>query len=1370
MMKDKDKTKEQLINELVELRQRVAELRAADAERMWVEGALRESEERFQQVAENAQEWIWEVDTHGLYTYASPIVEKILGYKPEEVVGKKHFYDLFHPEDREELKRAAFEAFAQKQPFREFVNRNVRQDGGTVWLSTSGVPVFDEEGNLLGYRGADTDITERRQAERALEQRASQLATVGEIGRQIVSILEPDELLNQIVNLLEDAFGYRYVYIFLLDEDSRELVLRAGAGATGRVLEGTRIAVEARSINACVARTGRPLVANDVSNQPTYLRLEKVADTRSELAVPIKVKDQVIGTLDVQSMELNAFDESDLFTLQALASQAGIAIENARLYEEAQQRIGELSGLHEISQAFSSMTDVRETYGELTRRMVRLIGCQMCTIATYDHRTREIRAQPPGYGAPDELVQSLCYKVDGPVRDAWNFRLQGPLLVNDVAQIPDFFSQWVEGFDLFNLLIVPMTHEGRITGLVYAANKPGGFAGDDSKLLTIFAGQAAVIIEDARLYEETKRWAEEMTSVYNISVATTSTLSLDEVLRSVCDQVSRLMDVSSFYIALYDADRKELSFELALDEGAPVGKFTRKIANGAGLSGWIVQSKQPLLIKNAEREELPAGAIVVGLPTRSWLGVPLLYRDQVVGVMGVQSYQPHAFDEDDQRLLSTIAAQVAIAIENARLFAETKRRANGLALLLDTSTAISSTLNLDQILETVAQQITTALVATFCRISLLDEAGENMVVIRAASPVRGQGAEDSLGRRCPLDVIPWHRQVIETGQPVILRQDMPELALSDEEREMALSKEVRSAALIPLIVGGRVLGVISLGEERSWERSPFSPEKVELCQSIARQAAVAIENAHLYEETQQRLQELAILMESGATVVSAFDLKELLGKVAELMALSIGVEACGISSWKKGEGVVCTLAEYSSAGRVVEGGGAYRLDDYPATAQLLYSGQPFQVRADDPTADERERIFLAEWPMKSLLALPIAGESGVVGLLELYDSERTRTFSPEEIARGQAWAEQMASFVEKVPTLRREGEKEFSRALRQLAVRAMHDLDLAWCVMSRWDRAGERVVTLAECGDVIWPREAGASYRLADYPATARVLYRRQALVVRLDDPTADERERALLEEGGWGAMLALPMLVRDEVIGLAEFFDRRARTFTTAEIELSQTLANQAAIALENAWAQEELQRSFEKLQRTLEGTVNALVSAIEMKDRYTAGHQRRVAQLACAIASEMDLPEEQIEGLRMAGLIHDLGKINVPAEILSKPGRLNDIEYGLVKAHSETGYDVLKTIDFPWPVAQIVLQHHERMDGSGYPQGLSGDEILLEAKILAVADVVEAMASFRPYRPTLGIDKALEEISQNGGILYDPEVVGVCLKLFTEEGFEFE
>jgi putative two-component system response regulator len=209
-----------------------------------------------------------------------------------------------------------------------------------------------------------------------------------------------------------------------------------------------------------------------------------------------------------------------------------------------------------------------------------------------------------------------------------------------------------------------------------------------------------------------------------------------------------------------------------------------------------------------------------------------------------------------------------------------------------------------------------------------------------------------------------------------------------------------------------------------------------------------------------------------------------------------------------------------------------------------------------------------------------------------------------------------------------------------------------------------------------------------------------------------------------------------------------------TKEVELKRAEAEEANI----------------DLQKALEATINIIAKTAEMRDPYTAGHQRRTATLAKAIAAEMGLSGQQIEGVFMAGVVHDLGKISVPAEILTKPGRLSDVEFSLISTHSQTAYELLKTISFPWPIAQIVYQHHERLDGSGYPQGLLADQILLEAKVLCVADAVEAMASDRPYRPAKGVDVALEHIQEEKGTLYDPDAVDTCVRLFNEKGYQLD
>ncbi|HNY50806.1 MAG TPA: PAS domain S-box protein [Smithella sp.] len=237
---------------------------------------------------------------------------------------------------------------------------------------------------------------------------------------------------------------------------------------------------------------------------------------------------------------------------------------------------------------------------------------------------------------------------------------------------------------------------------------------------------------------------------------------------------------------------------------------------------------------------------------------------------------------------------------------------------------------------------------------------------------------------------------------------------------------------------------------------------------------------------------------------------------------------------------------------------------------------------------------------------------------------------------------------------------------------------------------------------------------------------------------------------------------------------DGNWRTFELVASNLVRGNVVKAAIInlrdiTERKQTEEKLQQTLNSLKKAVSATVQVLVSALEARDPYTAGHQFRSANLACAIGKEMGLTENMIEGIRMAGTIHDIGKMAIPTEILTKPSKLTHIEYTLIKEHSKIGYEMLKGVESSWPLAQIVHQHHERMDGTGYPRNMKGEEILLEARVMAVADVVEAMASHRPYRPSLGIEFALEEIEKNKGILYDDVVADACLKLFREKEYRF-
>ncbi len=289
--------------------------------------------------------------------------------------------------------------------------------------------------------------------------------------------------------------------------------------------------------------------------------------------------------------------------------------------------------------------------------------------------------------------------------------------------------------------------------------------------------------------------------------------------------------------------------------------------------------------------------------------------------------------------------------------------------------------------------------------------------------------------------------------------------------------------------------------------------------------------------------------------------------------------------------------------------------------------------------------------------------------------------------------------------------------------------------------------------DINMPGESGLDlvrHVLAEFPQTAAVM------VTAVNNPEVAE---LALEIGAYDYIIK-PFERNSVLISVANALRRR-------RLEVENRLYRQKleAIVSQRTAA---LNETLNKLQKTLRGTVQAIALTVEARDPYTSGHQKRVGALGAAIAREMDLPQDQIEAIRISGQIHDLGKISIPAEILSKPSRLSDDEFSLVKTHPRVGFNILKPVEFPWPVAKIILQHHERLDGSGYPQGLKAEAILVEARILAVADVIEAMSSHRPYRPALGLDRALEEINQNRGCLYDPAVVDACLKIFSQRKYD--
>jgi PAS domain S-box-containing protein/putative nucleotidyltransferase with HDIG domain len=396
---------------------------------------------------------------------------------------------------------------------------------------------------------------------------------------------------------------------------------------------------------------------------------------------------------------------------------------------------------------------------------------------------------------------------------------------------------------------------------------------------------------------------------------------------------------------------------------------------------------------------------------------------------------------------------------------------------------------------------------------------------------------------------------------------------------------------------------------------------------------------------------------------------------------------------------------------------------------------------DLPPEAAMEKECLKSLSIRSLLVVPMVYNKKLVGFLGFHTVRRQKTWAEDYISLLNILGEIFANALER---------KRTEEALRDSEEKYRSIFESFYDVYFRTDMDG-RITIISPS---IMYRTGYSPDEFIGQSAGIIYLHPRDSVMVR----------KELLQRG---------------IIDGREL-QVRAKNGTVMDVSLTARLVlgkNGIPVAMEGILhditerkrAEESLKMSLEKLERAVEGTIEALARMAELRDPYTAGHQRRVSRLACAIAEEMGIEGQDMDGIRMAGAIHDLGKIYVPAEILSKSGGISELEFTIIKHHPQVAYDILSAIEFPWPLADIVVQHHERLDGSGYPNGTTGRNILLHARILAVADVVEAMASHRPYRPALGMDKAMEEIANNSGVLYDKDVVKACHRVIAN-GFQFD
>jgi GAF domain-containing protein len=722
---------------------------------------------------------------------------------------------------------------------------------------------------------------------------------------------------------------------------------------------------------------------------------------------------------------VGALDEDDLTFVQRLADHAAIAIENARLHAETQQRLQEQVALRTAGEVISSALDLDIVLSRIAEQMARTVDATSAYICDYDLESGNstvIAEYISAHAAPQERLSDLgsVYPEDEEGFISVLAREDYDISYIDDPGLSDQEQVHMEEYGAKTILYVPFRIRGQVIGFVelWESRRRRVFTPDEIALCQGIAHQAAFAIENARLYQESRRRAEDMALLYQVSLTISSHLALDQVLEAIYAQMQRVWDPPVFFIALYDAAEDALDFAIYVDRGERLASFRQRLVEKAGFSAWIVRNRQPLLIRDWQKESStsPVKGIPIGDVTRSWLGVPLLAGDEVVGVMSVQDYAPGAFGQEHERFLSTIASEVVIAIENARLYQQSEAyaqelavRAERLALVNRISTAVNSTLDLDEILETATRQMAQAFQVKQAGTVLLEgETGYGRLVAEYRERARPRG--DDL--RIPVRGNPSMERVILTRQPLVIA-DASTDPLAEGIRDVLQARGIHSMLIVPLVVQDKVIGTIGL-DAIDGPRA-FTPDEIDLAQTLANQVSLAVENVRLYQETQQRLREVTLLFDTSAAVSKTLDLDTVLQTTAEEIAAALDADGCTIAIWDQEENALVTQLDYSTDPGALAPeppGARYSLEQHPTLSRVLDEQQTVVLQAGHLEADAPAAAWLDRRNAGSALWVPMVARDKAFGLLELLQAGQARKFTANEIRLCQTLANQAAAAID----------------------------------------------------------------------------------------------------------------------------------------------------------------------------------------------------------------------------------------------------------------------------------------------------------------------------------------------------------------------
>jgi GAF domain-containing protein/two-component sensor histidine kinase len=1046
----------------------------------------------------------------------------------------------------------------------------------------------------------------------AEQRRAEEFRVISEVGQRIASILPVEQLLGEIAGVLRETLGYYLVGIALIEGD--ELVFKAGAGAVWEVdgFQPPRLKVGEEGITGWVAKTGEPSLVPDVTKEPRYYSLPEAGEIRSELAVPLKTKEAVIGVLHVQSDRQNAFDEHDLVVLQSLAHQAAMAIENARLFEAERRRQQEATLLAEMARLITSTLNLDEVLRLTAQYAIDVFRIDCCCVFLLDEESETLRPAvqiglevAPGAGGPEQAF-TPSEKLQRTV-----FEELAPLIIDDVPGDPHLFPEDVLGIQ--SALVVPLETGGRRIGLIQlATNRPEQrhFSVHEAELAQAMANQAAVAIDNARLFNAEQRRAEQFRVIGEVGRHVTSILSVEEILEQIVRSVNMTLGYHQVGIGLVEGA------EVVYRTG--VGAFWEQLEykpirvalDQEGISGLVTKTGEPVLVPDVSKE--PRYYPVPGdTKTRSEFVLPLKTKDAVIGVLAVSSERLDGFDETDLTVLQSLAHQAALALENARLFEAEQLRAEQFRVISAVGQRITSILEIDELLNQLTWLIKKAFDYHGVGIGLVE--GDELVFKAGAGSFWEDPEFETLSLKVGEEGITgW---VAANGEPLLVADVRQEARYYHPPVPQA--EKTRSELAVPMKAKGEVIGVLDVEGDQV---DAFDESDLVVIQSLANQAAIAIDNARLFDAEQRRAEQFRVITEVGRRITSILDIDEVLVEVVRLIQqafdydhVHIGLIEGDYVVYKHGAGELWEDPDF------VFQPNKLKVGEEGFTGWVAGTGEPLLV--PDVREDPRY-VWMVGSRTLSELTVPIRFKDKVIGVLNV-QSERANAFDEGDLVVLQSLANQAAVAIDNARLFeaeqrRAEQFRVISEVGRQTtSVMTVDELltEMAAVIQRGLDYyhvgigliEDDVVVSMAEVG------ASAAAYKAARLKVGQEGIWGWVANTgepLLVPDVSLDPRFHFVPGASDVRSHVCVPLKTKGAVIGVLSAESDQLDAFDDSDLVVLQSLAHQAAFAVENARFFQDITRQVRDLRALADAS--RIISSVLDQDQLLEALYEQVTRIA--------------------------------------------------------------------------------------------------------------------------------------------------------------